>query len=114
MSGRTTVVLVDDHPVVRNGLRMLLEATGHYEVVAEAGDGDAAVEVIMRERPDVAVMDLHLPGTDGIEATRRALVGSPGVAVLVLSMLEDDESVLAAMRAGARATRSRERNPATS
>lgn len=102
MTERSTVVLVDDHPVVRSGLRMLLESTGRYEVVAEAGDGEAGVDAVLTEQPDVVVMDLDLPGIDGIEATRRIRVEAPSVAVLVLSMLEDDGSVLAAIRAGAR------------
>jgi DNA-binding NarL/FixJ family response regulator len=102
MAELTTVVLVDDHPVVRSGLRMMLEATGRYEIVAEAEDGETAVDAVVSEQPDVVVMDLDLPGMDGIEATRRIQSRAPSVAILVLSMLEDDASVLAAMRAGAR------------
>jgi DNA-binding NarL/FixJ family response regulator len=102
MAELTTVVLVDDHPVVRSGLRMMLEATGRYEIVAEAEDGETAVDAVVSEQPDVVVMELDLPGMDGIEATRRIQSRAPSVAILVLSMLEDDASVLAAMRAGAR------------
>jgi DNA-binding NarL/FixJ family response regulator len=97
-----TVVLVDDHPVVRSGLRALIESFGGFEVVGEAADGEAAVREVLLHRPDVAVMDVMMPGVDGVEATRRIIRASPGTAVLVLSMAEDDEIVFSAMQAGAR------------
>ena len=95
------IVIVDDHPVVRDGLRALLDSTDHAEVVAEAASGIAAIRQARTHRPDVVIMDLNLPDLDGIEATRRIRQLVPDTAVLVLSMLEDDESVFAAMRAGA-------------
>jgi DNA-binding NarL/FixJ family response regulator len=96
------VVLVDDHAVVRSGLAQLLDGAGDIEVVGQAGDGREAVVVVREARPDVVVMDLQMPGVDGITATRRITAESPGTGVLVLTMFEDDESVFAAMRAGAR------------
>jgi DNA-binding NarL/FixJ family response regulator len=96
------VLVVDDHPLFRAGVSGLLGSVADTEVVATAADGDAAVREATLTRPDVVLMDLNLPGTSGLEATRRILRASPETVVLVLSMLDDDESVLAAMRAGAR------------
>jgi DNA-binding NarL/FixJ family response regulator len=95
------VVLVDDHPVVRRGLRALLESLSGYEVVAEATDGEAGVREVQLTNPDVVLMDIRMDGLDGIEATRRIRAAAPGVAVLVLTMFDDDDTVFAAMRAGA-------------
>jgi DNA-binding NarL/FixJ family response regulator len=97
-----TVLVVDDHPVVRSGLRVLIDSLGGFRVVGEAGDGEAAVREVQLRRPDVVVMDVLMPGVDGVEATRRIVAATPGTAVLVLSMSEDDEVVFSAMRAGAR------------
>jgi DNA-binding NarL/FixJ family response regulator len=96
------VAIADDHPTVRSGLKALLASVEGLEVVGESADGAAAVELALRERPQVVVMDIRMPGQDGIEATRRLAAEAPEVAVLILTMLEDDESVFAAMRAGAR------------
>jgi DNA-binding NarL/FixJ family response regulator len=97
------VLLVDDHPVFRHGLRALLGAFPDVEVVGEAISGSEAVEQAASLRPDVTVMDLHMPGgIDGVEAPRRIVGGDPEAAVLVLTMFEDDDSVFSAMRAGAR------------
>jgi DNA-binding NarL/FixJ family response regulator len=95
------VVLADDHPVVRSGLRALLESLPGYEVVAEATDGEAAVRETQLAAPDVVLMDIRMPGIDGIEATRRIRTATPDTAVLVLTMFDDDDTVFAAMRAGA-------------
>lgn len=96
------VVVCDDHPVYRQGLRALLAEVDGITVVGEAGDGEAALDVVAQLSPDVVIMDLHLPGISGVEATRRLLAGTPGLGVLVLTMFEDDTSLLAALRAGAR------------
>jgi DNA-binding NarL/FixJ family response regulator len=96
------VLIADDHPAFRAGLRLMLAGAEGVEVVAEAETGAQVVELAERELPDVVVMDLRMPELDGIEATRRIVRQHPGVGVVVLTMFEDDESVFAAMRAGAR------------
>ena len=96
------VLVVDDHPLFRGGVQSLLDSVPDMEVVAMAADGEAAVREATLGRPDVVLMDLTMPGMGGLEATRRIVRACPGTAVLTLSMLDDDESVLAAMRAGAR------------
>ena len=96
------VIVVDDHPLYREGLVTVISAMPDVEVVGQAGDGEQAVALAADLEPDVVVMDLHMPGLNGIDATRRITAGQPSVAVLVLTMLEGDESVFAAVRAGAR------------
>ncbi|MFD8751329.1 response regulator [Kitasatospora sp. NPDC059577] len=96
------VVLVDDQPLIRTGLRVLIADAPDLEVVGEAGDGAEAVELVARLRPDVAVMDIRMPGVDGIEATRR-ITADPDLPthVLVLTTFDDDDYVYGALRAGA-------------
>ncbi len=96
------VVVVDDHPVFLAGLRTLVAEASTLELVGWAEDGETGVEVSLREQPDVVLMDIKMPGTSGVEATRRLVEQRPDVGVLMLTMLEDDTSVFAAMRAGAR------------
>jgi len=98
------VVIADDHPVYRDGLRSLVERSSDLELVGEAATGAEAVAVAREQRPDVVVMDLRMPEMSGIEATRRIaeLPAPPETRVLVLTMSEDDDSLFAAMRAGAR------------
>lgn len=98
----TRVVIADDHPVFRRGLKALLDGEDGLEVVGEAADGLAAVAVTLEAEPDVVVMDLHMPTMGGVDAAKRILDVLPGVGVLVLTMHEDDELVFAAMKAGAR------------
>ncbi len=96
------VLIVDDHPLFRDGIRALLDSLPETEPVGEASDGKTAVDLAVALKPDVVLMDLQLPVVHGIEATRRIVSTDPDIAVLVLSMSDDDESVFAAMRAGAR------------
>ncbi len=99
---RLRVVIADDHPLFRDGLRAMFESEPDIELVGEASNGQEAVELASLLKPDVALMDIQMPDLDGIEATRRVIAASPNTRVLVVTMFEDDESVLAAMRAGAR------------
>ncbi|MFC8619763.1 response regulator [Micromonospora purpureochromogenes] len=96
------VAVVDDHPVFRLGMTALLASTPGLEVVGEAADADGALRVADLHRPDVVVMDLHLGGRSGVEATREIVARHPGTGVLVVTMLDDDDWVFAALRAGAR------------
>jgi len=96
------VLIADDHPVVRGGLRALIDTIDGLEVVGLAADGDAAVRETQLLRPDVVLMDVQMPGTDGVEATRRIRASVPDSAVLMLTMYDDDATVFTAMQAGAR------------
>ncbi|MFD8496503.1 response regulator [Amycolatopsis sp. NPDC059657] len=96
-----TVMLVDDHPVVREGLRGMLEAEPDLTVVGEAGSGDEAVALTRVKQPDVILMDLRMPGLDGVGATRKILAESPGQRVVVLTTYESDADILRAVEAGA-------------
>lgn len=99
---RIQVVVVDDHPVFRDGLAMLLSSIDGIEVVGTAGDGRAGIEVVSEVQPDIVVMDVQMPELDGIAATRHITSTHPHIGVLVLTMSDDDETVFGAMRAGAR------------
>lgn len=96
------VLVVDDHEEFRHSLEVLLGAMDDVEVVGRAGDGRRAVALALDLQPDVVLMDLHMPDLNGVEATARIVQSSPHIAVLVLTMMEDDDSVYAAVRAGAR------------
>jgi DNA-binding NarL/FixJ family response regulator len=96
------VVVADDHPLFREGLRSLIADAPETELVGLAANGDEAVAVTLAQRPDVVVMDLRMPGLNGVDATRRILATAPDIAVLVLTMVEEDASIFAAMRAGAK------------
>ncbi len=97
----TTIVLVDDHPLVRQGLRAVLDDAEGLEVVAEAADGRDGVRLCVEHRPDVVLMDLQMPGLHGLDATREVRRTAPETAVLVLTMFDDDDTVFAAVAAGA-------------
>jgi DNA-binding NarL/FixJ family response regulator len=96
------VLLADDHPVVRRGLAALLGTLDDFEVVGEAADGESAVRETQLLHPDVVLMDVRMPGTDGVEATRRIRAAVPDAAILILTMHDDDATVFTAMQAGAR------------
>lgn len=95
------VVLADDHPVVRDGLAAMLGAVDGIEVVGTAADGREAIRAAVTLKPDVLVMDIHMPGLDGVAAAREISRAAPAVGILMLTMLDDEESVRAALRAGA-------------
>ena len=96
------VFVADDHGLFRDGLRALFSSLSDIEVVGEAETGPAALEKIPEVKPDVVLMDIQMPDLNGIEATRRILETEPDIGVIVVTMLEDDDSVFSAMRAGAR------------
>jgi DNA-binding NarL/FixJ family response regulator len=96
-----SVLLADDQPLLRRGFRMIIEAEGDLTVTAEAGDGDEAVGLARSSPPDVVLMDIRMPGCDGIEATRRIVAANPDVRVLVLTTFDLDEYAFGALRAGA-------------
>jgi DNA-binding NarL/FixJ family response regulator len=96
------IIVADDQASVREGLVLLLGLLPDIEVVASAGDGQEAIDLCARHQPDAILLDLHMPGVDGIEATRQLTQHYPGVAIVVLTTYSDDTSVLAALKAGAR------------
>ncbi len=97
-----SVLAVDDHPLFLGGLRTTLADVENIDLVATAETGSEGVDAAGRLKPDVALMDIQLPDLNGIEATRRVIAASPATAVVVLTMFDEDDSVLAAIRAGAR------------
>lgn len=96
------VFIADDHALFRAGLRALLTAMPDIDVIGEAAEGETALAQISALQPNVVLMDIHMPGVNGIEAARRVLAAHPGLGVIMVTMLEDDASVFAAMKAGAR------------
>jgi two-component system response regulator NreC len=97
------ILLADDHNVLREGLRLLLERQEDFEVVAEAEDGRTAVVLAQQHRPDIAVIDIAMPGLNGIEVTRRIVDSCEDTAIVILSMHHDESYILRALNAGARA-----------
>jgi DNA-binding NarL/FixJ family response regulator len=102
MMDTVRVLIADDHPLFREGMRGRLDRVADVAVVGEAASGDEAVELANKLAPDVILMDIKMPGLNGIEATREIQRASPQIGILVLTMFEDDDSVFAAMRAGAK------------
>ena len=101
-SDRIRVLIVDDHPLFRDGMHELLDSVSETEVVGEAAGGEEAISLAESLQPDVILMDIKMPGMNGLQAMREILSTSPHIRILIVSMLEDDDSVFAAMRAGAR------------
>ncbi|WP_246042061.1 response regulator transcription factor [Cohnella pontilimi] len=95
-------MLADDHPLFRSGVRNLLQMTDDLEVAGEAATGEEAVDLAVRLEPDVIVMDIRMPGINGIEATRQIKLKKPGIKILIVTMLNNDKSVFTAMQNGAR------------
>ena len=102
MSDPIRIFVADDHTLFREGLRALFRSLEDIELVGEAADGAGAVKGVSETQPDIVLMDIQMPGLNGVDATREIVKTSPHVGVIVVSMLEDDDSVFAAMRAGAR------------
>jgi DNA-binding NarL/FixJ family response regulator len=98
----TRVLIVDDHPIFRDGLAGLLATVPEVEVVGTAGTAEEALAALQATQPDVVLMDINLPGASGVEATRQASQVAPSTAVLMVTMVDDDDSVVAALAAGAR------------
>ncbi|HXA04985.1 MAG TPA: response regulator transcription factor [Bryobacteraceae bacterium] len=101
--GQIRILLADDHTIIRSGLRLLLEQQPDFKVVAEAADGREAVELVSKEHPEVAVLDIGMPQLNGIEATQQIVSREPRTNVVILSMHSDEGYVLRALKAGARA-----------
>jgi len=99
---KTSILIADDEPAFRNGLQALLKSVNEVALIGEAATGDEVIRKAADLQPDLILMDINMPGINGIEATRRILTTSPHIGILILTMFEDDDSVFAAMRAGAR------------
>ena len=100
-SDKTRIILADDHPLLRKALRDLLEKEAAFDIVGEAGDGEEAVRLATEIKPDVLIMDISMPNMDGLQATQQIKARCPEVAVLVLTVHTDDESILEILKAGA-------------
>jgi NarL family two-component system response regulator LiaR len=101
MNTKTRILFADDHDVVRSGLRLLLRSSAKYSIVAEAGDGEEAVRLAERYKPDVAILDISMPKLDGIGATRAIKQKLPSTGIVILTVHEDEEYVYQILRAGA-------------
>ena len=99
--GRTKILIADDHPMLRRGIRELLERESDFQVVAEAGDGEEAARLTGKLKPDVVIMDVSMPRVSGLEATRQIKSEHPAIAVLVLTIYDDEEYIVGLLEAGA-------------
>src|SRR5438552_10035759 len=98
-----TILLVDDHKILRDGIKAILRHSAEFQVAAEAENGSEAVAICKTSRPDIVLMDIGLPGLNGIETTTEILRHNPAIKIIILSMYDDEHSVVAAIRSGARA-----------
>jgi DNA-binding NarL/FixJ family response regulator len=96
------VLIVDDHPLFRKGMRALLDSIPECSVIGEADTSDVAIELAIQLQPDLILMDLQMPGGSGLDATREIIRMSPHIQILVVTLFEDNDSIFAALRAGAR------------
>ena len=101
-AGKTRVLIADDHGLFRYGMRTMLNSDPQFEVVGEAATGEEVVTLAAELKPEIVLMDIQMPGLNGIEATRKIVRADPAIGVVVVTMFEEDDSVFAAMRAGAR------------
>jgi DNA-binding NarL/FixJ family response regulator len=101
VSNKTRIMLVDDHPLLRQALRYVLEKQRDFEVIAEASDGEEAVKLATRLNPDVVIMDISMPKLNGLEATRQIKANCPMIGILVLTVHDDNEHILSILQAGA-------------
>lgn len=101
MSKTVRILIADDHSVVRAGLRSLLERQGHFRVIAEASTGEEAIKLAKEHQPDIAVLDIRMPGVSGIDACRQIIKNVPNVRVIMLTSYAEDELLMAAIQAGA-------------
>jgi len=100
-SAKAKIILADDHPLLLKSLRDLLVKEGDFEIIAEAGNGEEAVRLAIEMQPDIVIMDISMPNMDGLEATRQIKERCPNIAVLVLTVHTDDDSILDILQAGA-------------
>jgi DNA-binding NarL/FixJ family response regulator len=100
--GKIRVLIADDHSLFRYGMRTMFSSDPQFEVIGEAATGEEVVTLSAELKPEIVLMDIQMPGLNGIEATRRIVRSNPGIGVVVVTMFEEDDSILAAMRAGAR------------
>ncbi|MFU8828680.1 MAG: response regulator [Phycisphaerales bacterium] len=102
MANKTRIIIVDDHAMMRDGIRSILEKNGEFDVVAEAENGRDAVELASKHAPDLILMDVAMPGLNGMEATRKVLAGDPHIAIIGLSMHSDERYITGMLDAGAK------------
>ena len=102
MPEKIRILIADDHPLVRSGVRAFLNSVPDIEIVGEAGSGEEAIAEALKTQPDIILMDIQMPGLNGIEATRYILRDSPHIGMIMVTIYDDDDAVFAAMRAGAR------------
>lgn len=102
MDEKIRILVADDHPLFREGVRALLSSIPDVDIIAEAATGDEAIQFANKWLPDVILMDIQMPGVNGLEATRQILGENPHIGIIILTMFDDDDSVFTAMRAGAR------------